>query len=130
MFAHAVPAPADVAVNASSLSSVNTSTYYAGTRVALLCTFSLDLSVNTAVMAVVTWTPNSGADMTPVQLSEGSGTYSATLVLDPLTMSNTFTCAAVFMSTDASTFISSSAAGNGEIMITAVGKYCMVLYID
>ena len=106
VFPRVVPAPTDVAVTASSLSSVNTSTYYAGTRVELLCTFSLDPSVDTGV--------------TPV------GTFSATLVLEPLTMTDTFTCGVVFESTDASTFISSSAAGNGEITIIAVGKYTVV----
>ena len=124
MFAHVVPAPADVTVTSSSLSSVDASTYYAGTRVELLCTFSLDPSVDTGVTPVVTWTPSSGTAMAPRTLSEG--TYSATLVLDPLTMSDTFTCGVVFESTDASAFISSSADGNGEITITAIGKYTIV----
>ena len=124
MFAHAVPAPADVTVTASSLSSVDTSTYYTGTRVELQCTFSLDPSVDTGVTPVVTWTPSSGTAMDPVRLSEG--TFSATLVLEPLTMTDTFTCGVVFDSTDASTFISSSPAGNGEITINAVGKYTIV----
>ena len=127
MFAHAVPAPADVTVTASSLSSVNTSTYYAGTRVELLCTFSLDPSVDTGVTPVVTWTPSSGAAMDPRILTDG--TFSATLVLEPLTMTDTFTCGVVFESTVASTFISSSAASNGEITINAVGKYKIAYYM-
>ena len=128
VFPYAVPAPADVTVTASSLSSVNTSTYYAGTRVELLCTFSLDPCVDTGVTPVVTWTPNSGTAMDPRTHSEG--TFSDTLVLEPLTMTDTFTCGVMSESTDASTFITSSAAGNGEITINAVGKYTIVYILN